>query len=140
MAFLRGSFYYKPYSAKINRSNIARLFQCLYHWSPSGSIFAYRLLRSVIHIDSVTFSLPIHQSSFTVDHRSKTNNIRKTDKASWRNYPVKVTKSWKKTVSDGPAAYQSTLPLRSMVKAMQDSGIPSDISDTDSAKQPPLRR
>ena len=34
------------------------------------------------------------------------------------------------TVSDGPAAYYSTLPIRAMVKAMRESGIPSDISDT----------
>ncbi|AGA92225.1 pyroglutamyl-peptidase I [Thioflavicoccus mobilis 8321] len=33
------------------------------------------------------------------------------------------------TVPDGPAAYYSTLPLRAMVKAMRESGIPSDISD-----------
>lgn len=34
------------------------------------------------------------------------------------------------TVPGGPAAYYSTLPIRAMVKAMRDSGIPSDISDT----------
>jgi pyroglutamyl-peptidase len=34
------------------------------------------------------------------------------------------------TVPDGPAAYYSTLPIRAMVKAMRESGIPSDISDT----------
>lgn len=34
------------------------------------------------------------------------------------------------TFPDGPAAYYATLPLRAMVKAMRDSGIPSDISDT----------
>ena len=33
------------------------------------------------------------------------------------------------TVPDGPAAYYATLPLRAMVKAMRNSGIPSDISD-----------
>ncbi len=33
------------------------------------------------------------------------------------------------TVPDGPAAYYSTLPVRAMVKAMRESGIPSDISD-----------
>ncbi len=33
------------------------------------------------------------------------------------------------TVADGPAAYYSTLPIRAMVKAMRESGIPSDISD-----------
>ena len=33
-------------------------------------------------------------------------------------------------VTDGPAAYYCTLPLRAMVKAMRESGIPSDISDT----------
>lgn len=33
------------------------------------------------------------------------------------------------TVSDGPVAYYSTLPIRAMVKAMRESGIPSDISD-----------
>ncbi|MEM8844314.1 MAG: pyroglutamyl-peptidase I [Pseudomonadota bacterium] len=32
--------------------------------------------------------------------------------------------------SDGPAAYYATLPLRAMVKAMRENGIPSDISDT----------
>ena len=34
------------------------------------------------------------------------------------------------TVSDGPAAYYSTLPIRAMVKAMRKGGVPSDISDT----------
>lgn len=34
------------------------------------------------------------------------------------------------TVPDGPAAYYSTLPIRAMVKAMRESGVPSDISDT----------
>jgi pyroglutamyl-peptidase len=34
------------------------------------------------------------------------------------------------TVHEGPAAYYSTLPIRAMVKAMRESGIPSDISDT----------
>ncbi|MGV2830653.1 pyroglutamyl-peptidase I [Myxosarcina sp. GI1(2024)] len=34
------------------------------------------------------------------------------------------------TVPDGPAAYYSTLPIRAMVKAMRESGIPADISDT----------
>ena len=33
------------------------------------------------------------------------------------------------TVPDGPAAYYSTLPVRAIVKAMRNSGIPSDISD-----------
>ncbi|MCP5424153.1 MAG: pyroglutamyl-peptidase I [Gammaproteobacteria bacterium] len=33
------------------------------------------------------------------------------------------------TIADGPAAYYSTLPIRAMVKAMRESGIPSDISD-----------
>ncbi len=33
------------------------------------------------------------------------------------------------TVTDGPAAYYTTLPLRAMVKAMRAAGIPSDISD-----------
>jgi len=33
------------------------------------------------------------------------------------------------TVADGPAAYYSTLPIRAMVKAMRESGIPSDTSD-----------
>ena len=33
------------------------------------------------------------------------------------------------TVPGGPAAYYSTLPIRAMVKAMRESGIPSDISD-----------
>ncbi|WFE91398.1 pyroglutamyl-peptidase I [Roseibium porphyridii] len=34
------------------------------------------------------------------------------------------------TVKDGPLAYQSTLPVRAMVKAMRAGGIPADISDT----------
>jgi pyroglutamyl-peptidase len=34
------------------------------------------------------------------------------------------------TVPGGPVAYYSTLPIRAMVKAMRQSGIPSDISDT----------
>jgi pyroglutamyl-peptidase len=34
------------------------------------------------------------------------------------------------TVSGGPVAYYSTLPIRAMVKAMREAGIPSDISDT----------
>jgi pyroglutamyl-peptidase len=33
------------------------------------------------------------------------------------------------TVADGPVAYYSSLPIRAMVKAMRDGGIPSDISD-----------
>ncbi len=33
------------------------------------------------------------------------------------------------TVPEGPNAYYSTLPLRAMVKAMRDAGIPADISD-----------
>ena len=33
------------------------------------------------------------------------------------------------TAPDGPAAYYATLPIRAMVKAMRDGGIPSDISD-----------
>lgn len=33
------------------------------------------------------------------------------------------------TVPDGPAAYYSSLPLRCMVKAMREAGIPADISD-----------
>ncbi len=33
------------------------------------------------------------------------------------------------TFADGPLAYHSTLPLRAMVQAMRDAGIPSDISD-----------
>jgi len=33
------------------------------------------------------------------------------------------------TVPGGPAAYHSTLPLRAMVKAMREAGIPADISD-----------
>jgi pyroglutamyl-peptidase len=32
-------------------------------------------------------------------------------------------------VPGGPAAYYATLPLRAMVRAMRDAGIPSDISD-----------
>jgi pyroglutamyl-peptidase len=34
------------------------------------------------------------------------------------------------TVAGGPAAYYTTLPIRAMVKAMREAGIPSDISDT----------
>ncbi|CTQ51938.1 Pyrrolidone-carboxylate peptidase [Roseibium album] len=34
------------------------------------------------------------------------------------------------TAEDGPLAYQSTLPIRAMVKAMRDGGVPADISDT----------
>lgn len=33
------------------------------------------------------------------------------------------------TEPDGPAAYRSTLPVRAMVKAMRDAGVPADISD-----------
>ncbi|MEM7121312.1 MAG: pyroglutamyl-peptidase I [Pseudomonadota bacterium] len=33
------------------------------------------------------------------------------------------------TVPGGPAAYYTTLPMRAMVQAMRDAGIPSDISD-----------
>ena len=33
------------------------------------------------------------------------------------------------TAPDGPAAYYTTLPIRAMVRAMRDAGIPSDISD-----------
>jgi pyroglutamyl-peptidase len=33
------------------------------------------------------------------------------------------------TVEDGPAAYYSTLPIRAMVKAMREAGVPADISD-----------
>ncbi len=33
------------------------------------------------------------------------------------------------TILNGPVAYQSTLPLRAMVKAMRAVGVPSDISD-----------
>lgn len=34
------------------------------------------------------------------------------------------------TAPDGPAAYYATLPIRAMVKAMRNAGIPADISDT----------
>jgi pyroglutamyl-peptidase len=34
------------------------------------------------------------------------------------------------TVPGGPVAYYTTLPIRAMVKAMRQAGIPSDISDT----------
>ena len=34
------------------------------------------------------------------------------------------------TAPDGPAAYYTTLPLRAMVRAMREAGIPADISDT----------
>lgn len=33
------------------------------------------------------------------------------------------------TAVDGPAAYYSSLPVRAMVKAMREAGIPADISD-----------
>ncbi|MEM0966487.1 MAG: pyroglutamyl-peptidase I [Verrucomicrobiota bacterium] len=33
------------------------------------------------------------------------------------------------TVPDGPVGYYSTLPIRAMVKAMREGGIPADISD-----------
>lgn len=33
------------------------------------------------------------------------------------------------TAPDGPVAYRTTLPLRAMVKAMREAGVPSDISD-----------
>lgn len=33
------------------------------------------------------------------------------------------------TAPDGPVAYLSTLPIRAMVRAMRDAGIPADISD-----------
>ncbi|MFA0812921.1 pyroglutamyl-peptidase I [Microbulbifer epialgicus] len=36
----------------------------------------------------------------------------------------------KPTIPNGPTAYRSTLPLRAMVKAMRDEGVPADISDT----------
>jgi pyroglutamyl-peptidase len=36
----------------------------------------------------------------------------------------------KPTVAGGPNAYYSTLPVRAMVKAMREAGIPADISDT----------
>ena len=34
------------------------------------------------------------------------------------------------TAPDGPVAYYSTLPIRAMVKAVREAGIPADISDT----------
>lgn len=34
------------------------------------------------------------------------------------------------TAPDGPAAYYTTLPIRAIVKAMREEGIPADISDT----------
>ncbi len=34
------------------------------------------------------------------------------------------------TVPGGPAAYYATLPVRAMVRAMRDAGIPADLSDT----------
>lgn len=34
------------------------------------------------------------------------------------------------TIPNGPVAYRSTLPLRAMVQAMRDAGVPADISDT----------
>lgn len=33
------------------------------------------------------------------------------------------------TIPGGPAAYRTTLPIRAMVKAMRQAGIPADISD-----------
>ncbi|MCG8545187.1 MAG: pyroglutamyl-peptidase I [Alphaproteobacteria bacterium] len=33
------------------------------------------------------------------------------------------------TAPDGPVAYYATLPIRAMVRAMRDAGIPADISD-----------
>ncbi len=33
------------------------------------------------------------------------------------------------TAPDGPSAYYATLPIRAMVRAMRDAGIPADISD-----------
>ena len=33
------------------------------------------------------------------------------------------------TAAEGPVAYYATLPLRAMVKAMRDAGVPADISD-----------
>ncbi|MEM9790503.1 MAG: pyroglutamyl-peptidase I [Planctomycetota bacterium] len=33
-------------------------------------------------------------------------------------------------VEGGPAAYYATLPIRAMVRAMRDAGVPADISDT----------
>jgi len=33
------------------------------------------------------------------------------------------------TAADGPLAYRSTLPVRAMVRAMRNGGIPADISD-----------
>ena len=33
------------------------------------------------------------------------------------------------TAPDGPVAYYATLPIRAMVRAMREAGIPSDISD-----------
>jgi len=33
------------------------------------------------------------------------------------------------TVEGGPAAYYTTLPIRAMVRAMRDAGVPADISD-----------
>ncbi|GAB2882706.1 pyroglutamyl-peptidase I [Microbulbifer echini] len=34
------------------------------------------------------------------------------------------------TIPNGPVAYRSNLPLRAMVKAMRNTGVPADISDT----------
>jgi len=34
------------------------------------------------------------------------------------------------TAPDGPAAYYATVPVRAMVKAMRQAGVPADISDT----------
>ncbi len=34
------------------------------------------------------------------------------------------------TAPDGPVAYYATLPIRAMVTAMREAGIPADISDT----------
>ncbi|MEM7437853.1 MAG: pyroglutamyl-peptidase I, partial [Myxococcota bacterium] len=34
------------------------------------------------------------------------------------------------TAPDGPAAYYATVPIRAMVRAMRQAGVPADISDT----------
>lgn len=36
----------------------------------------------------------------------------------------------RQVVAGGPAAYYATLPIRAMVRAIRDAGVPADISDT----------
>jgi len=43
---------------------------------------------------------------------------------------VGKTQNGEKIITDGPAAYYATVPIRAMVQVMRQSGIPADISDT----------